>query len=55
MNDPTSVKEINKASRERGQDEAKGFVYEYLIQKSRPNCGERDLTVLTFDHVRGEN
>lgn len=54
MNDPDNVKEINKTSRQRARDEAKRFVYEYLIQKSCEDCGEPDLTVLTFDHVRGE-
>jgi len=54
INDPDNVKVINKTSRQRARDEAKRFVYEYLIQKSCEDCGERDLTVLTFDHVRGE-
>lgn len=54
MNDTNNVKKINKTSRERARDEAKHFVYEYLCQKSCEDCGERDVSVLTFDHVRGE-
>ena len=53
MNDPDNVKSINKTSRQKAHDEAKRFVYEYLVQKSCQDCGERDITVSTFDHVRG--
>jgi ArsR family metal-binding transcriptional regulator len=54
MNDPDSVKGINKSARQRAREAAKHFVYEYLTELSCADCGETDSAVLTFDHVRGE-
>ena len=52
--DTENVKEINRFSRQRAREEARNFVYEYLAQKACSDCGERDITVLTFDHVRDQ-
>lgn len=48
------VKERNKFSRQKGKDRAKSLVYDYLSQRYCVDCGESDIEVLTFDHVRGE-
>ena len=53
-NDPKNVKEINRASRWRAREDARRFIYEYLTGRTCADCGESDITVLTFDHVRGE-
>lgn len=42
--------EITKVRRER----ADRFIYEYLSYQKCVDCGEYDLAVLTFDHVRGK-
>jgi hypothetical protein len=39
----------------RMRDEAREWVYQYLLTHSCVDCGERDPRVLTFDHVRGKN
>lgn len=33
---------------------AREFVSEYLSKRSCTDCGEKDIDVLTFDHVSGE-
>jgi hypothetical protein len=33
---------------------AKEFVSKYLSQSSCTDCGEKDIVVLTFDHISGE-
>jgi len=48
------VKEMNKIARQRSKEQARRFVFEYLSQKSCADCGESDIEVLTFDHVRGQ-
>jgi hypothetical protein len=40
-------------ARQKARDEARQFVHGYLSQKLCEDCGERDIAVLTFDHVRG--
>jgi hypothetical protein len=30
------------------------FLYDYMVDKSCADCGESDMVVLEFDHVRGE-
>ena len=37
----------------RKRDEARAYVIEYLKSHPCVDCGETDLMVLTFDHVRG--
>jgi len=36
------------------REDARRFIYEYLTGRACADCGESDITVLTFDHVRGE-
>jgi len=45
---------MNKIARQRSKEQARRFVFEYLSQKSCADCGESDIEVLTFDHVRGQ-
>jgi len=54
MNDPETVKEINRLARQKGKDRARQFLFEYLSNQVCADCGEADIRVLTFDHVRGE-
>ena len=48
------VKEINNNARLKSKGAAIVFVQEYLAQNPCTERGETDITVLTFDHVRGE-
>jgi hypothetical protein len=48
------VREINRLATEKSQRLAAIFIQEYLSDKGCSDCGEIDITVLTFDHVRGE-
>src|SRR5688572_9961381 len=54
QNNTDNVKVINRASRLRAIELGKKLLYEYLSNKSCVDCGERDIEVLTFDHVRGD-
>lgn len=54
LNHTETVKEINRAARWKSRGDARRFIYEYLTGKVCVDCGESDITVLTFDHVRGE-
>ncbi len=54
LNHTERVKEINRRARERSQMQAALFIQEFLSGKSCVDCRENDMTVLTFDHVRGE-
>ena len=53
-NNTDRVKEINKTARRKSRDIAKQYIYEYLSRTSCADCGESDIEVLTFDHVRGQ-
>jgi hypothetical protein len=53
-NNTENVKEINRSARQRAREDAKHFVYKYLLEKACADCGENDLGVLTFDHVIGQ-
>ena len=53
-NNTDRVKEINKQSRQRLRIQAASYLQEYLSNKACADCGEDDISVLTFDHVRGE-
>ena len=53
-NDPDYVKERNRLARQKGKDRARQLIYEHLSENSCIDCGESDIEVLTFDHVRGE-
>jgi hypothetical protein len=48
------VLEINRASTHKSQVQAANFIREYLAEKNCTDCGQSDVAVLTFDHVRGE-
>lgn len=48
------VLEINRRSTLKSQVKAAIFIQEYLSDKFCVDCGESDMAVLTFDHVRGE-
>jgi hypothetical protein len=48
------VLEINRAATKKSQIQAAIFIREYLSDKVCIDCGEDDIAVLTFDHVRGE-
>ena len=50
----TKVLEINRVSTQKSQSRAAIFIREYLSDKTCIECGEEDMAVLTFDHVRGE-
>jgi hypothetical protein len=51
QNNPEGVKEINRNAREKGAEEAQRFLYEYLLNSRCEDCGEKDITVLTFHHT----
>ena len=51
-NDKESVKMSNRTSRIKARDQAKKFVQEYLSATSCADCGETDIEVLTFDHLK---
>jgi hypothetical protein len=53
--DRENVRVSNKASRERGVERAQEYVYKYLSTKACADCGERDITVLTFHHTDARN
>ncbi len=53
-NNKKSVLEINHRSKQKSQVRAAVFIQEYLSSRSCIDCGESDMTVLTFDHVKGE-
>jgi hypothetical protein len=43
-----------KVGREKSRTEARQFVNEYLKNNKCVDCGETDIIVLQFDHVRGK-
>ena len=49
-----NVLEINRQSTQKSQICAASFIQEYLSDKFCADCGEGDMDVLTFDHVRDE-
>jgi len=53
-NNTERVKEIYKQSRLRLRAQAEEFLFQYLSNKACEDCGEKDLTVLTFDHTKGQ-
>ena len=46
--------ELQKKSRDKSIARNKLYVKEYLEGKSCVDCGNKDIRVLEFDHVRGE-
>ncbi|HKY54746.1 MAG TPA: hypothetical protein VJM08_10595 [Anaerolineales bacterium] len=48
------VLEINRAATQKSQIQAAVFIREYLAEKVCVDCGQFDIAVLTFDHIRGE-
>ncbi len=53
-NNKKKVLEINRQSKQKSQTRAAIFIQEYLSSRSCADCGESDMAVLTFDHVKGE-
>jgi hypothetical protein len=53
-NNKENVLQINRQATQKSQIRATTFIQTYLADKSCVDCGETDLEVLTFDHVRGE-
>ncbi len=49
-----NVLEINRQSTQKSQARTAIFIQEYLANKFCVDCGESDMAVLTFDHIRGE-
>jgi len=45
---------MSKLGNQMAKQRAKQFVSEYLSQRLCADCGENDVEVLTFDHIRGE-
>lgn len=52
-NKPRIRRQITKANIER-MDRGREFVIEHLLKNPCVDCGEGDVIVLEFDHVRGE-
>jgi hypothetical protein len=52
-NNADRVKEINNTARLTSKENAINYVKEYLNEHPCADCGETDIAVLTFDHVRG--
>ncbi len=53
-NNTKKVLEINRRSKQKSQVRAAIFIQEYLSSRACVDCGESDMAVLTFDHVKGE-
>lgn len=49
-----NVLAINRQSTQKSQIRAAAFIQEYLSNKYCLDCGENDINVLTFDHVKGK-
>lgn len=47
-------RERHRIARRKSINTAKEFVAAYLLEHHCIDCGERDLIVLTFDHIQGE-
>jgi hypothetical protein len=45
---------MSKLGNQMAKQRAKQFVFEYLSENPCIDCGENDINVLTFDHVRGK-
>jgi hypothetical protein len=51
--DKAHVRQINNASRDSARAKAREYVYGILAGSGCTDCGETDIRVLTFHHVRG--
>ncbi len=51
--DKARVRAINDASRDSARAKAREYVYGILAGSGCADCGETDIRVLTFHHVRG--
>ena len=45
---------MSKLGNQMAKQRAKQLVSDYLAQRSDTDCGENDVEVLTFDHIRGK-
>lgn len=52
-NNPSRSEYIRKNQKDREQ-EANEYIRQYLLKHPCVDCGENDIVVLEFDHVRGE-
>jgi hypothetical protein len=46
--------QIQKISRDKSISRNKAFVKDYLKDKSCKDCGNNDIRVLEFDHIKGD-
>ena len=47
-------KDRTRRNRMRAKEEAREFIYSYLSKHPCIDCGEKDLRVLDFDHIKGK-
>ena len=54
LSNPRRILDRNKAAMNKYRDEAREYVYQYLLTNPCVDCGEADPLVLTFDHHNGD-
>ena len=48
------VKTINRTAALNAREEAREYIYQYLLEHPCLDCGETNPQLLSFDHVRGD-